>query len=177
AGPLAVKAIAPGMTHKTEHGAVRLGLATPAAAQEAAAALHGSLTAAGFDVTGFLVQQMVAGGVELLVGAMSHETFGPIVVCGAGGVTAELWGDVQVRLAPVARRTATEMVSSLRVAPLLRGWRGAPRAKPGAVEDVVRRMGFLVADRPEVAEAELNPLLATAAGAVAVDLRVRVAAD
>jgi acyl-CoA synthetase (NDP forming) len=117
---------------------------------------------------------MVAGGVELLVGAMSHPTFGPVIACGAGGTTAELWGDVQVRLAPVGRRTAAEMVRALRCFPLLRGWRGAPAAKVAAVEDVVRRLATLAADRPEVAEVECNPLLARPDGAVAVDLRVRV---
>lgn len=175
-GPVAVKAIARGVTHKTEHGAVRLGLRTPAAARRAAIDLDGRLRHEGFDVTGFLVQEMVAGGVELLVGAMSHPTFGPIVVCGAGGTTAELWGDVQVHLAPVGRRTATQMVRGLRCSALLRGWRGAPRAKAGAVEDVVRRMSALVADRAEITEVECNPLLATPLGAVAVDLRVRVEA-
>jgi acyl-CoA synthetase (NDP forming) len=175
-GPVAVKAIARGVTHKTEHGAVRLGLATPAAAHRAAIDLDGRLRRDGLDVTGFLVQEMVSGGVELLVGAMSHPTFGPIVVCGAGGTTAELWGDVQVRLAPVGRHTAAAMVRGLRCSALLRGWRGAPSAKTGAVEDVVRRMAALVVDRPEIAEVECNPLLATPLGAVAVDLRVRLEA-
>ncbi len=174
-GPLAVKAIAEGLTHKTEEGAVRLGVATPAAAHAAAVDLDRRLREHGFDVSGFLVQQMVSGGVELLVGAISHPTFGPVVLCGAGGTTAELWGDVQMRLAPVGPRTAAAMVGALRVSALLRGWRGAPAAQAGAVEDVVRRMSALACDRPEIAEVECNPLLATPTGAVAVDLRVRLA--
>ena len=127
-------------------------------------------------MTGFLVQAMVAGGVELLVGAVSDPTFGAVVACGAGGTTAELWHDVQVRLAPVGRATARQMLRELQCFPLLRGWRGAPRARIAAVEDVVRRIAALAADRPEIAEIECNPLLATPAGAVAVDLRVRVSA-
>lgn len=174
-GPLAVKAIVPGMVHKTEHGAVRLGLRTPAAAATAAAELDEQLTAAGHPPNAFLVQHMVAGGVEMLVGAVSHPTFGPVVLCGAGGTTAELWHDVQLRLAPVGRRTAAGMVAELRCAPLLRGWRGAPSVKRGAIEDVVRRVATLASDRPEIAELECNPVIATPQGAEAVDLRVRLA--
>jgi hypothetical protein len=117
---------------------------------------------------------MVVGGVELLVGAVSDPVFGPVVACGAGGTTAELWHDVQVRLAPIGRLGAAEMLRALRCFPLLNGWRGAPRAKLRAVEDVIRRMAALVVDRPEIAEIECNPLIATPAGAVAVDLRVRL---
>jgi acyl-CoA synthetase (NDP forming)/GNAT superfamily N-acetyltransferase len=175
-GPVAVKAIAPGLSHKTEHGAVALGLGEPGAAASAARRLASRLAADGFDVRGFLVQQMVSGGVELLVGAVSDPTFGPVVACGAGGTTAELWHDIQVRLAPVSRRTAADMIRALHCFPLLSGWRGAPRARLGAVEDVVRRMAALAADRPEIAEVECNPLLAGPAGAVAVDLRVRLVA-
>jgi acyl-CoA synthetase (NDP forming) len=175
-GPVAVKAVAPGLTHKTEHGAVALGLQTPEEARQAADQLQQRLGSDGFDVTGFLVQAMVAGGVELLVGAVSDPTFGAVVACGAGGTTAELWHDVQVRLAPVGRATARQMLRELQCFPLLRGWRGAPRARIPAVEDVVRRIAALAADRPEIAEIECNPLLATPAGAVAVDLRVRVSA-
>ncbi|HEU4976169.1 MAG TPA: GNAT family N-acetyltransferase [Baekduia sp.] len=173
--PLVVKALVPGLTHKTERGAVRLGVGTRAAAADAAAELEARLGAQGLVVTGFLVQEQVTGGVELLVGAMSHPMFGPVVLCGAGGVTAELWQDVQLRLAPVGRRTAAQMVAGLRCSALLRGWRGAPPVKRGAVEDVVRRVAALAADRPEIAELECNPLLATPAGAVAADLRVRIA--
>ncbi|QEC49810.1 GNAT family N-acetyltransferase [Baekduia soli] len=171
--PIAVKAIAPGLVHKTEQGAVRLGLRTPAAARRAAAGLAAQL---GPGVTGFLVQRMAGQGVELLVGAMGHPSFGPVVACGAGGTTAELWGDVQVRLAPIGRHGAAAMLRELRCFPLLRGWRGAPQARISAVEDVLRRFGALVADRPEIAEAECNPLLATPRGALGLDLRVRLVA-
>ncbi|WP_205697070.1 bifunctional GNAT family N-acetyltransferase/acetate--CoA ligase family protein [Conexibacter sp. SYSU D00693] len=171
---VAVKAVVPGLVHKTEHGAVRLDLRTPADAADAATDLSASLGGQGLHVAGFQVQAMVPVGVELLVGAMSHPSFGPIVLCGAGGTTAELWNDVQVHLAPVDRRTASEMLRALRSWPLLAGWRGATAVHVRAVEDVVRRMSHLVADRPEVAELECNPLVATPEGALAVDLRVRL---
>ena len=173
--PLTVKAIAVGLSGKPEEHAVRVDLATPTAASRAARDLDDRLRDRGFDVSGFLVQEMASGGVELRVGAISHPTFGPVVLCGAGGTMAELWGDTQTRLSPVGPRTAAEMVRGLRCSALLRGRHGAPAAKAGAVEDVVRRMSALASDRPEIAEVEC-PLLATPAGAVGVDLRVRLAA-
>jgi len=173
--PLAVKAVAPGLVHKSEAGAVALGLRTPEAAADAAVELAERMAAGGFDVEGFLVQEMVAGGVELLAGAVSDASFGPVIACGAGGVTAELWRDVQVRLAPVGAQVATEMLQELQCFPLLRGWRGALPADVGAVADVLWRLGTLAADRPEIAEVECNPLIALPDRAVAVDLRLRVA--
>jgi acetate---CoA ligase (ADP-forming) len=175
-GAVAVKAIADGVVHKTERGAVRLGLASPAAARRAAAEMGRALRADGLQARGFLVQPMLPAGVELLVGAIAHPSFGPVVACGAGGTLAELLADVQVRLAPIGPGAAAEMVRALRCLPLLQGLRGAAPADLPAVEDAVRRVAALAADRPEVLEVECNPLIALPDGAVAVDLRVRLAA-
>jgi acyl-CoA synthetase (NDP forming)/GNAT superfamily N-acetyltransferase len=173
-GHVALKAIAPGLIHKTDAGAVRLDLADPQAARLAATELDTHLRALGFAPSGFLVQQMMGEGVELLVGALNHSSFGPIVACGAGGTLAELLDDVGMRLAPLGRRTARDLVGELRTAKLLDGWRGAPRCDVGAVVDVVTRMATLIDDRPEIAELEINPLIATPGGVSAVDLRVRL---
>lgn len=174
--PVAVKAIAPGLVHKTDAGAVRLGLADPGAARAAAAELGAALRAQGIAPTGFLVQPMIGDGVELLVGALNHPSFGPLVLCGAGGTLAELLDDAATRLAPVGPNTAAELVGGLRIARLLAGWRGAPPCDTAAAIDAVARMATLIDDRPEIAEIEINPLIVGPGGATAVDLRVRLRA-
>jgi acyl-CoA synthetase (NDP forming) len=136
--------------------------------------LRSALEAAGHRVGGFLVQEMAAPGVEMLVGVVADERFGPVVACGAGGTAVELLGDVQVRLAPVAALEATEMIRGLRTFPLLDGFRGAPLADLAALEDVVVRVSALAAAHPEIAELDLNPVIASPGGAVVVDARVRV---
>jgi acetate---CoA ligase (ADP-forming) len=117
---------------------------------------------------------MAEPGPELLVGAVGDPRFGPLVAVGAGGTAAELMRDVQVRLAPVGARTAAEMLSGLRSHPLLVGYRGGPAADVAAVEDLVIRVGALAAAHPEIAELDCNPVIASAAGAVVVDARVRL---
>ena len=173
-GAVAVKAIAPGLVHKTDADAVRLNLANPEAARLAATDLDARLRAQGYEPSGFLVQDMIGEGVELLVGALNHASYGPIVACGAGGTLAELLDDVGMRLAPVGRRTARDLIRGLRTAKLLDGWRGAPRCDTAAVVDVVVRIATLIDDRPEIAELEINPLIAMPGGVSAVDLRVRL---
>ena len=173
-GEVALKAIVPGLVHKRDVGAVRLGLCGADAVTRAARELHHALEADGNAVEGYIVQAMATPGVEMLVGVVADQHFGPVVACGAGGTAAELLGDVQVRLAPVAPAEAGEMVHALRTFPLLDGFRGAPRADVAALEDVVVRVGWLAASHPEIAELDLNPVVVSPGGAVAVDTRVRV---
>ena len=173
-GHVAVKAIGPGLLHKSDLGAVRLGL-TPAGAERAALEMRSSLTAAGVTPEGFLVQRMAPPGAELIVGVVGDPRFGPLVAVGAGGTTAELIGDVQVRLAPVGPREAGAMLRELRTFPLLDGFRGAPRADVGALEDIITRVAALAAAHPEIAELDCNPVIAGPDGAVVVDARIRLA--
>ncbi len=171
--PVALKAIAPGLLHKTEAGAVRLdleGTAVAAAAEE----MIGSMREAGLELEGFLVQAMVSGGVEMIVGVVGDPLFGPLIACGAGGTTAELTRDVAVRLSPLADRDAAEMVRDLATFPLLDGFRGAPKADVPALEAVLLRVGALVDAHPGVAEMDLNPVKVSPHGATVVDARVRV---
>ncbi len=173
-GRVAVKAIGPGLLHKSDVGAVRLGL-TAAGAERAALEMDSSLSAAGMAPEGFLVQRMAPAGAELIVGVVGDPRFGPLVAVGAGGTTAELIGDVQVRLAPVGPREAAAMLRELRTFPLLDGFRGAPRADVGAVEEVVTRVAALAAAHPEIAELDCNPVVVGPDGAVIVDARIRLA--
>src|SRR6185437_15591578 len=99
---------------------------------------------AGHAPSGFLVQQMVPIGVEMLVGVVHDPLFGPVVACGAGGVQAELLRDVGVRISPLTDRDVREMIRSLKTFALLDGFRGAPKANVSALEDVVQRVGALV---------------------------------
>lgn len=173
-GTVALKAIAPDLVHKTEAGAVRLGLA-PERTADAARQMHERLTAAGSPPSGFLVQRMANEGVEMIVGVVHDEQFGPVVACGAGGVLVELIKDVSVRLTPLSRHDAREMVDELRTRPLLSGYRGSPARDVPALVDAVLRVGALVDDLPQVRELDLNPILVHEEGATIVDARIRVA--
>jgi acetate---CoA ligase (ADP-forming) len=173
-GPVALKAVASGLLHKTEAGAVRLDLKGPGAVTQAATDLARAMSAGGHPPEGFLVQRMVTGVAELLVGVVHDATFGPVVVCGAGGTSAELLGDVAVRLAPLTDRDATELLRSLKTHALLDGWRGAPKADLAALEDLLLRIGLLADNHPEIAELDCNPVIAGPDGATIVDVRVRV---
>ena len=173
-GPVALKAIAPGLLHKTEAGAVRLGLSTEDAAA-AAREMDARLRQAGMAPSGFLLQRMALPGVEMIVGVVHDRQFGPVVACGAGGVLVELIKDVSVRLAPLSRRDAEEMVRELKSFPLLTGYRGASAADVAALTETVLRISALVEDLPQVAELDLNPVLVHATGVTVVDARIRVA--
>ena len=135
-----------------------------------------ALKADGHAVDGFVVQAMVPEGVELLVGVTSDPRFGPVVACGAGGVTAELLADVAVRLAPVdAREAERDDPRPADVPAARRVPRSATRRRPAVAEVVVRTSGLAVA-HPAVVELDLNPVIASPAGAVVVDARIRIEA-
>jgi acetyl coenzyme A synthetase (ADP forming)-like protein len=171
AGPVALKAVASGLIHKTEAGGVRLGLATPAEVEAAATEM-----ATRIGVERFLVQRMVPSGVEMLIGVVHDPSFGPVVACGAGGTAVELLRDVNVRIAPLTDLDAREMVRSLATFPLLQGYRGGQSADVAALEDAILRVSALVEAHPEIAELDCNPVVVLPTGAVIVDARIRVEA-
>ncbi|HET8526503.1 MAG TPA: GNAT family N-acetyltransferase [Actinomycetota bacterium] len=173
---VALKASAPGIVHKTEVGAVALGLSGPDEVAHAAREIADRLRAVGTAYDGFVVQEMVEGGVEMLVGFAHDTLFGPVVAVGAGGTTVELLRDLAVRITPLTDLEAAEMIRSLGTYPLLDGFRGAPKADVAALEEVVLRVGALADNHPGVMEMDCNPVevLPTGGGAVVVDARVRV---
>jgi acetyl coenzyme A synthetase (ADP forming)-like protein len=173
-GPVALKVIAPGVLHKTEAGAVRLGLVGAAATQRAAEAMSATLAGQGQTPSGFVVQRMAPDGVELLVGVAHDPQFGPVIACGAGGVMVELLKDVSVRLAPLSAHDAAEMLRDLKTYPLLSGFRGSTPRDTHAVEDLLLRVGALADDLPDIAEVDCNPVIVHEHGATIVDARVRV---
>jgi acetyl coenzyme A synthetase (ADP forming)-like protein len=172
--PVALKALGPAIVHKTELGAVALGLASADEVRRAAQEMGARIRAAGVEVTGFLVQEMVSGGVEMLVGVAHDRLFGPVIACSAGGTAVELVRDVSVRITPITDHDASEMVRSLKTYPLLTGFRGAPATDVPALENVLLRVGALVEAHPAIAEMDCNPVMVLPQGAYVVDARIRV---
>jgi acyl-CoA synthetase (NDP forming) len=172
AGPVAVKAVVPGLTGKSGFGGVALGLSGAREAADAAAAMATRLD----GLEGFVVQPMISGGVEMLVGVTHDPLFGPVVACGAGGERAEIERDLAVRLTPVTSIEAAEMIRSLRTFPLLDGWKGTPKRDVAALEDLVVRVAALADTHPEVLDLDLDPVAVLPRGAAILDARVRVAA-
>ena len=172
-GTVARKAVGP--LHKTDVGAVQLGLHSTELAA-AVAAMAERIRGLSEPLEGFVVQEMVEGGTEMFVGMTADPDFGPIVACGSGGVTIELTRDVAVRMAPLTDLDAREMVRSLATFPLLDGFRGASRKDAGALEDVILRVSAMALEQPAIAEMDCNPVIVLERGAVIVDARVNVRA-
>jgi acyl-CoA synthetase (NDP forming) len=135
------------------------------------------LESAGFKGTGFIIQPMVPSGIEMLVGVTHDPVFGPIVVCGTGGIIVELLKDVTARITPLTDQDVSDMIHSLKTFPLLNGYRGGPRYDVVALEQVILRVGALVEDIHEIAELDLNPaiVLPEGQGVSIVDARIHVA--
>jgi acyl-CoA synthetase (NDP forming) len=170
--PVAAKLAAAGV-HKTELGGVRLGLDDADALRNA----YRELAAVTPDpLAGVLVQPMVGHGTEIIVGVVRDPQFGPLVMLGAGGVLVDLLDDRAFRLAPLAAAEADTMIGELPLARLLDGYRGAPVVSRAALRDVLVRIAALAADLPEIAELDVNPLVGTDDGLIAVDARIRVEA-
>jgi acyl-CoA synthetase (NDP forming) len=161
--PVVVKTAAPGV-HKADVGGVALDLRTGEQVRAAAERI-------GMPV---LVQPFLGGRVELLAGIVQDPMFGPLVAFGPGGALAELIGDATFRLAPLTDRDADELVREGKAGRLVAGFRGAEPSDAAALVDLVVRLGRLAEDLPQVAELDLNPVLAGPTGCMAVDARVRV---
>ena len=140
----------------------------------AAEEMDEAIARAGAERQDFIVQAMVDSGVELLVGVVNDATFGPVLACGAGGTQAELLKDVSVRICPITQDEASEMLRSLATFPLLTGFRGSPGVDLDAVHELLLRVGAMVEAHHEIAELDLNPVLAGPSDAIAVDFRIRV---
>jgi len=174
-GTVAVKAIVPGLLHKSDKGAVALDLHGRDPVYMAAAGMAEQLAAEGHPPAGFVVQRMVDDGVEMIVGLVQDPSFGPVLACGAGGTTAELIQDVSVRLTPLSERDPSDMVRELRTYPLLTGYRGTPPCNVAALEEILRRLATLAEDLPQVIEMDCNPVKVRQFDATIVDARIRVA--
>ena len=161
--PVVVKSSVAG-AHKTESGGVALDLRNELAVRAAVERIGAPV----------IVQPQIEGGAELLAGVVQDPVFGPLVAFGPGGVLAELIGGAGVRMAPLTDVDAEELVHEGKAGILVRGFRGAPPANSGALVELVHRLGRLAEELPEVAELDLNPVIAREDGCVAVDARIRV---
>jgi acetyltransferase len=173
--PVALKVLSGDISHKSDIGGVRLGLGSQRDVEEATAAMLAVVRRARPDarVDGVLVQRMAPPGKELLVGMVRDPQFGPMIVVGLGGIYVEVLNDTAARLCPVTAEDALEMLSELKMAPVLRGMRGQPAVNLEALADAIRRFAELATDATDLAEMELNPLMAGPDGVVAVDARAR----
>jgi acetyltransferase len=174
--PVAVKAVARGLVHKSELGAVAIDLEDEPALQAALARMAESLAAAGLRLDGFLVQEMARGGHETIFGISTDPRFGPLLMFGLGGKYVEVFNDVRFGVTPLMPSEAMEMVRSIRGFKLLTGVRGEAAADLEVLAEVLLRLSLLAERHPEIVELDLNPFLAAPerARAVAVDARLRV---
>jgi acyl-CoA synthetase (NDP forming)/GNAT superfamily N-acetyltransferase len=170
-GHVVIKADVPGLLHKTAAGAVELDLH---GADEVRAAMRRLQDRFAGRLSGALVEPMITGGVETIVGVVQEPVFGPVVVFGLGGVATEVLGDRVARLAPLTTADADDLIHSIRAAPALLGHGGQPPAGIGALRDTLLRVSCLADDLPQVAEMDLNPVIARPDGVIAVDARIRV---
>lgn len=174
--PLVAKIVSPKILHKSDIGGVRLGIHSSADVIAAVDLFQEKMRAQSEPYKEVILQREIKGGVEALVGVTTDPTFGPLVVCGLGGVLVELLKDVSFRLTPVSDIDAAEMIAKLRANKLLDGYRGSPPGDRDALIDVIRRVSALVEIVPELSELDLNPVkvLAPGEGAIAVDGRMRL---
>ena len=171
ASAVVLKADVPGLVHKSDAGAVLLDLRTEQDVRAAYRQLEGKFKS---RLHGVGVQPMITGGTEVMIGVADDQVFGPLVIFGIGGVATEVLADHSARLAPLTAGDAEALIDSIRSAPLLRGHRGSPAADLAALRDVLMRVSRLADDIPEIAELDLNPVVARPDGAIAVDSRIKV---
>ncbi len=177
--PVALKIVSKSVLHKSDVGGVLLGVADAEGVRDGFSTIRRRMEQSGHsgELEAILVQPMAPRGVEMFVGATRDATFGSVIAFGTGGVQLELWHDVVVRLGPVSALEASLMVDSIRGRKLLDGFRGAPPGDRSALCEAIVQVSQLMDAVPEVAELDLNPLLALepGRGVVAVDARVRLA--
>jgi acetyl coenzyme A synthetase (ADP forming)-like protein len=172
--PVALKAASPDLVHKTDVGGVHLDLASAREVRDAFAHMQARL---GDTMGGAMVQPMVPNGVELIAGITRDAHFGPLVVFGMGGFAAELERDTVIRIPPITDVDIDETLHALRGSPLLFGYRNSPPVDTGALADLLARVGRLAEDIAEIGDLDCNPIIASPAGVVVVDAKLRIAPD
>lgn len=173
-GRVVLKGLGSGILHKSELGAVSVGLEADSEVEQAARQMMARLSESSTPITRFELQPLAPRGVEVLVGATNDPVYGTLVVVAAGGTAVELLHDSSVRLGPIGMRDAEDMLRQLRTFPLLDGFRGAPKVDLRALSDVICRLAALAQDHSAIAELEANPVIASPTGSLAVDVRIRI---
>src|ERR1700688_4537536 len=172
--PVVMKIVSPDILHKTEAGGVVVGVKSAADAEKNYDIIlaNAKKYKADAKIEGIQVQQMLAGGTEVIVGSTTAGSFGKLVAFGLGGVLVEVLKDITFRLAPATNEDALSMLDGIAAAEILRGVRGAKPADRAALSSMIERVSSLIADFPEIAEMDLNPVFATDHGATAADVRI-----
>jgi succinyl-CoA synthetase beta subunit len=174
--PVAVKVVSSEILHKSDAGGVRINLRTAADVENAIREMAALPAIARARVDGWLVDEMAPPGQEVVVGGLRDPTFGPLVMVGLGGIFVEVLSDVAFRICPITRIDAEEMLEDLKGAVVLNGARGRQPASREAIVDVLLKMGgeggLLMRHAEHIREADINPLIVSATGAVAVDARL-----
>src|ERR671913_2334994 len=174
--PVVLKIVSPDILHKTEAGGVLVGLKS---ADEVAKGYDTIIAnakkyKADANILGVQVQQMIMGGQEVIIGAVTDDSFGKLVAFGLGGVLVEVLKDITFRLAPATRDDALSMLDGIQAAEMLKGVRGGEAVSRDALADVIVKVSQLVSDFPEIVELDLNPVFATPKDAIAADVRIVV---
>ena len=171
--PVALKALATQLVHKTDMGGVTLGLNDATAVRHEAAAMLARVACP----ARLFVQRMVSDGLEVILGGKRDRSFGPVVMFGLGGIYVEVFGDVAFRVAPLSRADAEEMIEEVRGKRLLEGVRGKPPMDRETLIKALLSLSRMLVENPRLTEVDINPLLVLDRGVVAVDARAVVAPD
>lgn len=173
--PVVVKVMSPDILHKSDAGGVKTGLHSVDDVKAAIAAMTVSPQIKAAHIDGFLIEEMAPAGQEIVVGGLRDPQFGPLIMVGLGGIFVEVLADVAFRICPITRLDAGEMIDELKGAAILRGARGRKAVSRDAIIDVLLKIGgdsgLLMSHAGEIQEADVNPLIVSEHGAVAVDAR------
>jgi acetyl coenzyme A synthetase (ADP forming)-like protein len=174
--PVVMKIVSPDILHKTEAGGVMVGVKSAADVEKNYATILANAKKYKSDakIEGIQVQQMLLGGQEVIVGAVTDGSFGKLVAFGLGGVLVEVLKDITFRLAPATKQDALSMLDGIQAHEMLKGVRGSDPANRDAIADIIVNVSKLITDFPEIAEMDLNPVFATKATAIAADVRIVV---
>jgi acyl-CoA synthetase (NDP forming) len=173
--PVVVKVVSPDILHKSDAGGVKVNLKSAAEVEAAIRAMAAAPLIEAADVEGYLIEEMAPAGQEIVIGGLRDPEFGPLVMVGLGGIFVEVLADVSFRICPITRVDAQEMLSELKGAAILKGARGRKPASLDAIIDVLMKVGgekgLLMRHADDIKEADVNPLIVSESGAVAVDAR------
>jgi acyl-CoA synthetase (NDP forming) len=173
--PVVVKVVSPDILHKSDAGGVKVGLKSAQEVADAIRAMAELPAIKSARVEGYLIEEMAPAGQEIVVGGLRDPEFGPLVMVGLGGIFVEVLADVSFRICPITRLDAEEMIAELKGAAILKGARGRKPASVEAIVDVLLKVGgedgLLMKHAADIKEADINPLIVSDTGAVAVDAR------
>jgi acyl-CoA synthetase (NDP forming) len=173
--PVVVKVMSPDILHKSDAGGVKVGLQSAAEVESAIRAMMQQPAIAATRIDGFLVEEMAPPGQEMVIGGLRDPQFGPLVMVGLGGIFVEVLADVSFRICPITRLDAQEMLAELKGAAILKGARGRKAVSQDAIVDALLKVGgengLLLRHAADIKEADINPLIVSESGAVAVDAR------